>query len=158
MLDLHKEQDQLIIIVFSSRGRLVIRIQVLILRLMCNYVIMTGMHQIQTGGLLLCAMARGKKTLSPIEKRYQIKNASTDQVLTSTDPTNIHLHFIRRFLKNVSGHHQNWPSPPPHERHSNQRLTGFENQGPEKNMLPPSNSRNHCQVLHPEDRRGPYHN
>jgi len=66
--------------------------------------------------------------------------------------------FHPKISRNGSGHQQGWPSPPSHERHSNQRPAGFENQGPEKNMLPPTNSRNHCQVLHPEDRCGPYQN
>jgi len=60
--------------------------------------------------------------------------------------------------RNGGGHQQRWPSPPSHEKHLNQRPTRYENQGPEKNMLPPTNSRNHCQVLHPEDRCGPYQN
>merc|ERR1719491_22356 len=46
-------------------------------------------------------MVLGKKILWQIEKKSATKNAPTYQVLTLMDPTNIHLHFILRFLEMV---------------------------------------------------------
>jgi len=53
---------------------------------------------------------------------------------------------------------QRWPSPHPQERHQNPRSTTYDNAMHEKNLLPESSAREQCQVLHTEDRCGPYPN